>query len=120
MVPYKLKYYRASTHDGVTFRSLLARAVEGSSNAQSFGDTARQLSLGLDCYKAFKQHVTGHHNVLREREEMQYISEATDAITRFIVESVAADSKESTTDTRNYSIQHIQQALTLLTRTTAS
>lgn len=50
------------------------------------------MSLGLEAYRAFKQHVTGNHKPLH------YSTEATDAIARFIAESVGAASKETARD----------------------
>ena len=70
--------------DGITFRSLLAKAAEGSMDAKAFEDTARQMSLGLEVYKAFKHHIAGNHKPL------QYNTEATEAIAKFIADSVAA------------------------------
>ena len=71
----------------MTFRSLLAKAVESSIDVKAFEEKARQLSLGLEVYKEFKQHVMGNHKPL------QYNTEATDVIARFIAEHVAASTK---------------------------
>ena len=56
----------------------------------------RQLSLGLEVYKAFKEHNTGNHKPL------QYNTEAADAIAKFITESVAANSTSACRDLRSY------------------
>ena len=92
----KRRRYDAST-DGITFRSLLAKAAEGSRDAKAFEDKARQMSLGLEVYKAFKQHVTGNHKPL------QYNTEAADAIAKFIADSVAVGSNNAVAkDLRSY------------------
>jgi len=57
----KRRRFDAGTDDGITFRSLLAKAAEGVSDARGFEEKARQLSLGLEVYRAFKEHVTGNH-----------------------------------------------------------
>ena len=57
----KRSRFDSKTDDGITFRSLLAKAAEGVSDARGFEDKARQLSLGPEVYKAFKEHVTGNH-----------------------------------------------------------
>ena len=93
----KRRRYDASTDDGITFRSLLAKAAEGSRDAKAFEDKARQMSLGLEVYKAFKQHVTGNHKPL------QYNTEAADAIAKFIADSVAVGSNNAVAkDLRSY------------------
>lgn len=93
----KRRRYDASTDDGITFRSLVAKAAEGSRDAKAFEDKARQMSMGLEVYKAFKQHVTGNHKPL------QYNTEASDAIAKFIADSVAAGSNNAVAkDLRNY------------------
>ena len=66
------------------------------SDAKGFEEKARQLSLGREVYKAFKEHVTGNHKPL------QYNTEAADAIAKFITESVAATSKGTGRDLRSY------------------
>ena len=83
----KRRRFDANTDDGITFRSLLAKAAEGSSDVKAFEEKARQLSLGLEVYREFKQHVRGNHRPL------QYNTEATDAIAKFIAEHVAASTK---------------------------
>lgn len=87
----------ANTDDGVTFRSLLAKVVEGSDKVKAFEDKARQLSLGLAVYREFKQHVTGS-----QATTVLYNAEATEAIARFIAESVAASTKTPAKDLRNH------------------
>lgn len=84
--------------DGITFRSLLAKAVEGGRDAKAFEDRAMQMSLGLEVYKAFKQHITGNHKPL------QYDTEATEAIAKFIADSVAAagSNNAAAKDLRSY------------------
>ena len=47
----KRRRFNASTDDGITFRSLLAKAAEGVSDAKEFEEKARQMSLGLEEYK---------------------------------------------------------------------
>ena len=74
----KRRRFDANTDSGVTFRILLAKAAEGSSNTKAFEERARQLSLGLEVYKKFKQHITGNHKPL------QHNAEATDAIAKFL------------------------------------
>ena len=92
----KRRRFDASTN-GITFRSLLAKAAEGSSDTKAFEDMARQMILGLEVYKAFKQHVTGNHKPL------QYSTEATKAIAKFILDSVTAGSDNAATiDLRSY------------------
>jgi hypothetical protein len=92
----KRQRFNAET-DGITFRSLLAKAAEGSRDAKAFEDKARQLSLGLEVYKAFKQHIMGNHKPL------QYNTEATEAIAKFIADSVAAGSDNAVAkDLRSY------------------
>ena len=83
----KRRRFDANTDDGITFRSLLAKAAEGSSDVKVFEEKTRQLSLGLEVYKELKQHVRGNHRPL------QYDTEATDAIAKFIAEHVAASTK---------------------------
>ncbi|KAL3137960.1 hypothetical protein ABBQ38_005207 [Trebouxia sp. C0009 RCD-2024] len=70
----KRRRFNSSTDDGITFRSLLAKAAEGIGDAKGFEEKARQLSLGLEVYKAFKEQITGNHRPL------QYNMEAADAI----------------------------------------
>ena len=92
----KRQRFNAET-DGITFRSLLAKAAEGTRDAKAFEDKARQMSLGLEVYKAFKQHITGNHKPL------QYNTEATEAIAKFIADSVAAGSDHAAArDLRSY------------------
>ena len=92
----KRRRYDASTN-GITFSSLVAKAAEGSRDAKAFEDKARQMSMGLEVYKAFKQHVTGNHKPL------QYNTEAADAIAKFIADSVAAGSNNAVAkDLRSY------------------
>lgn len=50
--------------DGITFRSLLAKAAKGASDAKGFEEKARQISLRLEVYKAFKEQITGIHRRL--------------------------------------------------------
>lgn len=50
--------FNASTDDGITFRNLLAKDVEGASDVKGF-EKARQMSLGLEVHKAFKEQTTG-------------------------------------------------------------
>ncbi len=85
----KRRRFNASTDDGITFRSLLAKAAEGVSDAKGFREKAMQLSLGLEVYKVFEEHVTGNHKPL------QYNTEAADAIAKFIKDSVTASSRGS-------------------------
>ena len=92
----KRRRLNASTDDGITFRSLLAKAAEGVSDAKGFEEKARQMSLGLEVYKAFKEQVMGNHRPLH------YNTDAADAIAKFITESVAADSKGTAKDLRSY------------------
>ena len=93
----KRRRFDATTDDGITFRSLLAKAAEGSSNVKAFEEKARQLSLGLEVYREFKQHVRGNHRPL------QYNTEATNAIAKFIAEHVAASTKTGAAkDLRSY------------------
>lgn len=93
----KRQRFNAET-DGITFRSLLAKAAEGTRDAKAFEDKARQMSLGLEVYKAFKQHITGNHKPL------QYKTDATEAIAKFIADSVAAAGQNSAAakDLRSY------------------
>ena len=81
----KRQRFNAET-DGSTFRSLLAKAAEGTRDAKAFEDKARQMSLGLE---VFKQHITGNHKPL------QYNTEAIEAIANFITDSVAAVSNNA-------------------------
>ena len=83
--------FNAGTEDGITFRCLLAKAAEGLGDAKGFEEKARQLSLGLEVYKAFKDHITGSHKPL------QYDTAAADAIAKFITESVKAGSNNAAT-----------------------
>ena len=93
----KRRRFDANTDDGITFRSLLAKAAEGSSDVKAFEEKARQLSLGLEVYREFKQHVRGNHRPL------QYNTEATDAIAKFIAEHVAASTTTAAAkDLRSY------------------
>lgn len=94
----KRQRFNADT-DGITFRSLLAKAAEGTRDAKAFEET-RQMSLGLEVYKAFKQHTTGNHKPL------QYDTEATEAIAKFIADSVAAagSNNAAAKDLRSYFI----------------
>ncbi|KAL3146572.1 hypothetical protein ABBQ32_000812 [Trebouxia sp. C0010 RCD-2024] len=73
----KRRRFDANTDDGITFRSLLAEAAEGSSDVKAFEHKARELSWGLEFYREFNQHVTGNNKPL------QYNTEATDAIAKF-------------------------------------
>ena len=93
----KRQRFNAET-DGITFRSLLAKAAEGTRDANAFEDKARQMNLGLEVYKAFKQHITGNHKPL------QYNTVATEAIAKFIADSVAAAGSNSAAanDLRSY------------------
>lgn len=91
----KRRRFDANTDDGITFRSLLAKAAEGSSDVKAFEEKARQLSVGLEVYREFKQHVRGNHRPL------QYNTEATDAIAKFIAEHVGASTKTAK-DLRSY------------------
>ena len=93
----KRRRFDADTDEGVTFRALVAKAAEGCSDAKSFEEKARQLSLGLEVYKAFKQEIMGNHKPL------QYNPQATEAIAKFIAESVAAGTKDAASrDLRSY------------------
>ena len=56
----KRRRFNGITDDGITFRSLLAKAAEGASDAKGFEEKARQLSLGLEVYKAFREKITGN------------------------------------------------------------
>ena len=78
------------------FRSLLAKAAKGLTDAKGFEEKARQLSLRLEVYEAFKEQITGNHKPLH------YNTEAADAIAKFITESIAAHSKGTTKDLRTY------------------
>lgn len=84
------------TDNGITFRSLLAKAAEGVDDAQVFQQKARQLNLGLEVYKAFKEQITGNNRPL------QYNTEADNAIAKFIPESVTADCKSTNKDLHSY------------------
>ena len=53
------------------------------------------MRLGLE-YKAFKEQITGNHWPLH------YNANATGAITKFITESVAADSERTAKDLHSY------------------
>ena len=92
----KRRRFDGITDDGITFRSLLAKAAEGVSDAKGFEEKARQMSLGLEVYKAFKAQITGNHRPLH------YNTEAADAIAKFTTESVAANSKGTAKDLRSY------------------
>ena len=92
----KRRRFDASTDDGITFRSLLAKATEGVSDAKGFEQKARQLSLGLEVFKEFKKHITGNHR------PHQYNTEVADAIAKFIKDSVTASSKGAAKDLRSY------------------
>ena len=92
----KRRRFNSSTDDGITFRSLLAMAAEGVGDAKGFEEKARQLSLGLEVYKAFKEEIIGNHRPL------QYNTEAADAIAKFIADSIAAGSKNAGRDLHNY------------------
>ncbi|KAL0028455.1 hypothetical protein WJX77_007627 [Trebouxia sp. C0004] len=92
----KRRRFNANTDNGITFRSLLAKAAEGVSDATGFEEKARQMSLGLEVYKAFKEQISGNHKPLH------YNTEAADAIAKFITESVAANSKGTAKDLRSY------------------
>ncbi len=89
----KRRRFNAGTDEGITF---LAKAAEGVSDTKGFEQKARELSLGLDVYNAFKQHVTGNHKPL------QYNTEVAEAIAKFIKESVDASSKGAAKDLRSY------------------
>ncbi|DBA93966.1 hypothetical protein WJX77_007035 [Trebouxia sp. C0004] len=92
----KRRRFNAST-DGITFRSLLVKASEGVGDAKGFEEKARQMSLGLEVYKAFKEQITGNHRPL------QYNTDAADAIAKFVTESVAANTKNpAAKDLRSY------------------
>ena len=56
----------------------------------------RQLSLGLEVYKASNKQMTGNHRPLH------YHTDAANAIARFITESVAANAKGTAEDLRSY------------------
>ncbi|DBB04571.1 TPA: hypothetical protein ACH3X1_012651 [Trebouxia sp. C0004] len=84
------------TVNGITFRSLLAKAAEDASDAKGFEEKARQMSLGLEVYKALKEQITGNHR------PPHYNTDAADAIAIFITESVAASSKGTARDLRSY------------------
>ena len=92
----KRRRFDASTEDNVTFRSLLAKAAEGVSDVKGFEDKARQMSMGLEVWKAFGKHISGNHS------PHQYKAEAADAIAKFINESVAANTRGTTKDMRSY------------------
>ena len=92
----KRRRFDQDTDNGITFRSLLAKAAEGAGDAKGFEEKARQLNLGLEVYKAFKEQVTGNHRPL------QYNTEAANAIAKFISESVVANSKGTAKDLRSY------------------
>ncbi|KAL3144433.1 hypothetical protein ABBQ32_004178 [Trebouxia sp. C0010 RCD-2024] len=92
----KRRRFNGITDDGITFRSLLAKAAEGAGDAKGFEEKTRQMSLGLEVYKAFKEQITGNHRPLH------YNTDAADAIAKFITESVAANSKGTAQDLRSY------------------
>ena len=92
----KRRRFDGITDDGITFRSLLAKAAEGLTDAKGFEEKARQLSLRLEVYEAFKEQITGNHKPLH------YNTEAADAIAKFITESIAAHSKGTAKDLRTY------------------
>jgi len=92
----KRRRFDGITDDGITFRSLLAKAAEGASDAKGFEEKARQMSLRLEVYKAFKEQITGNHRPLH------YNTDAADAIAKFFTESVAASSKGTARDLRSY------------------
>ena len=92
----KRQRYNADTEDGMTFKTLLAKAAEGAKDAKSFEDQARQLSLGLEVYKAFKQQIRGNHRPL------QYSTEAADAIASFIKDFVHSNARNEGKDMRSY------------------
>ena len=91
----KRRCFNSSTDDGITFRSLLAKAAEGVDDAKGFEEKASQLSLGLEVCKAFKEQITGNHRPL------QYNTKAAEAIAKFIADSVAAGSKSAGRDLRS-------------------
>ena len=92
----KRRRFDASTDDGITFRCLLAKAAEGVSDTKGFEEKAKQMSLGLEVYKAFKEQITGNHKPLH------YNTAAADAIANFITDSVVANSKGTAKDLRSY------------------
>lgn len=92
----KRRRFNASTDHGITFRSLLAKAAEGVSDVKGFEEKARQMKLGLEVYKAFKEQIAGNHWPLH------YNTDAADAIAKFIKESGAANSKDTAKDLRSY------------------
>ena len=68
----KRRRVNASTDDGTTFRSLLAKAAQGVSDAKGFEEKARQMSLGLEVYKAFKEQIRGNHKPLRYNKDAMH------------------------------------------------
>lgn len=72
------------------------RTILNDKDSKGFEEKARQLNLGLEVYKAFKEHITGNHKLL------QYNTEAANAIAKFILESVTANSKGTGKDLRSY------------------
>ena len=73
----KRRRFNASTDDGITFESLLAKAAKGVSDAMGFEGKARQMSLGLEVYKAFKEQIMGN------RRPLHYNTDTADAIARW-------------------------------------
>ena len=61
-----------SSDDGITFRSLLAKAAEGVIDTKEFEEKARQMSLGLEVYnlKAFKEQMTGLCIPTQQQQQM--------------------------------------------------
>ena len=92
----KRRRFDGITDDGITFKSLLVKAAEGLTDAKGFEEKAKQLSLRLEVYEAFKEQITGNHKPLH------YNTEAADAIAKFITESIAAHSKGTAKDLRTY------------------
>lgn len=74
----------------------MAKAAEGVSDAKGFEEKARQMSLGLEVYNAFKEQITGNHKPLH------YNTDASDAIAKSITKSVAANSKGTAKDLHSY------------------
>jgi len=109
----KRQRFDASTDDGVTFRTLLAKVAEGSSNAKAFEEEARQLSLGLEVHRAsnsMSQEITSLFTTM-QRQQISSPSSLQRVLLlaqKELLETYAA-----------ISTQHLQQPLTLVTCMTA-
>ena len=79
--------FDATTDEGITFRSLLAKASEGSENAKDFLARARQENMGLEVWRVFNKHIIGNHTPL------QYDTQFAGAIAKLISDSLSAGQK---------------------------